>query len=721
MTNNDPDAALQAARSHHLAGRLAEAEQIYRQVLKAQPDNADVMSKLGAAVAAQGRLGEAVTVLRSAVDLCPGLIDAQNNLGAACRILGLHDEAITACTNALDLDPDSISALVNIGAAYQELGRVEDAINSFKKALAIEPNMVEANVNLGVALQKLDRPQDAVVCYRNAITVNPGLPDPHVHLGTALQGMGQLEDAVVSYQKAIALNPNFADAHSNLGTAFRQLGRLEDSVASYRKALTIKPDYADAWHNLKYAVKALGCSSEEGLPPTARADVGFAMMEYYLARFRPHEAAASVDAGQAAMPSKQEEEVIIDAEPRPPGPDPLPDAMVGLLHFGRSGTGLLHSLIDGHPEISTLPGIFTRGFFNDGVWKRLSSDGWRRLPENFSNEFEALFDAASPRPTPSQLGEDSIFMGVKDGMTTLGDGRNEVLHVDREKFCQEALQLMSGFEKIDPMIFLRIVHAAYERTIRTGGKASAEKHLAFYHIHNPDDFALLNFLRYAPDTRLLMMVREPIQSCESWIRISFRDNDYAQIALRIIAMLFDIDRVCFRIRDSIGVRLEDLKSRPKKTMKSLCAWMGIKESTALYQMTVQGKKWWGDPTSPDYDKDKAMEPFGTASTVRPIGAVFSERDQLVLRTLYYPFSVRFGYAKADPDGFRKNLAAIRPQLDDLFDFEILLAEQSGADPARFKQSGSYHLLRAALLDRWQVLDELGDYPGMLVPLELMPE
>ncbi len=312
-------------------------------------------------------------------------------------------------------------------------------------------------------------------------------------------------------------------------------------------------------------------------------------------------------------------------------------------------------------------------------------------------------------------------MGVKDGMTTLGDGRNEVLRIDREKFCQEALQLMSGFEKIDPMVFLRIVHEAYERTIGTERTASTGKHLAFYHIHNPEDFALLNFLRHAPDAKLLMMVREPIQSCESWIRILFRDNDYARVTLRIIGMLFDIDRVCFRIRDSVGVRLEDLKSRPEQTMKSLCAWMGVKESPALYQMTVQGKKWWGDPTSPDYDKDKAMEPFGDASTVRPIGAVFSERDQLVLRTLYYPFSVRFGYAKADPDKFRKNLAAIRPQLDDLLDFEIVLAEQSGTDPAQFKQSGSYRLLRAALLDRWQVLDELGDYPGMLTPLELMPE
>ena len=45
-----------------------------------------------------------------------------------------------------------------------------------------------------------------------------------------------------------------------------------------------------------------------------------------------------------------------------------------------------------------------------------------------------------------------------------------------------------------------------------------KKNLIFYHIHNPDNYAQLNFLRLAPNTNWLMMVREPIQSCESWVR-----------------------------------------------------------------------------------------------------------------------------------------------------------------------------------------------------------
>lgn len=62
------------------------------------------------------------------------------------------------------------------------------------------------------------------------------------------------------------------------------------------------------------------------------------------------------------------------------------------------------------------------------------------------------------------------------------------------------------------------------------------------------------------------------------------------------------------------------------TLRSLCAWLGIEEVPSLYQMTAQGKQWWGDPSSPDYDETKPMSPFGTASTKRPVGSIFSETD-----------------------------------------------------------------------------------------------
>ena len=143
----------------------------------------------------------------------------------------------------------------------------------------------------------------------------------------------------------------------------------------------------------------------------------------------------------------------------------------------------------------------------------------------------------------------------------------------------------------------------------------------------------------------------------------------------------------------------------------------IKEENSLYEMTAQGKKWWGDPSSPDYDKD-GKEPFGKTSIKRKIGSIFSENDQFVLRTLFYPFNVRFGYTEENEKQFKADLQEIRPKLDEMFDFEKKIAEQTQMNFEKMKCSSSYLYLRSGLIERWTTLNEFGTYPDMITPLKM---
>jgi len=54
----------------------------------------------------------------------------------------------------------------------------------------------------------------------------------------------------------------------------------------------------------------------------------------------------------------------------------------------------------------------------------------------------------------------------------------------------------------------------------------------------------------------------------------------------------------------------------------------------------------------------------------------------------------------------------------LLDFETVMSERSKIDPAQFKRSGTYLLLRASFMDRWEVLNEFKEYPHLLSPLEI---
>jgi tetratricopeptide (TPR) repeat protein len=715
------------AQQHHMAGRLSQAKIVYNEILQAEPNNPDALHLLGVINHQGGNIDNAVDLILKALEAYPNFPEALNNLGNAYIDLDRFQEAVDSYNLALGIKPDYQIAQNNLCKAFYELGNYlhklgkhEAATENYINALAIKPDYAKASYNLGVALSAQGKMEEAEKSYIKSLSSDPSHAESHSNLGNVLFKLERYDDAVESYLKALSIKPDFAEAHFNLGGAYREIGMLKKAKASYHNALAIRPDYVEVWQNLKYVTKALQSQGEDdltNLSDYARASSDFAFQQFYLDGFRPHQADDSLKRAIATLPAKSDQTIPINTlENLQSNTTQLTEQVVALLHFGRSGTGLLHSLVDNHPEISTLPSIYLSGYFNKGVWDRISIDGWKGIPRHFADEFAVLFDSRNPKPVPSRLGEDHSKIGEKEGMTALGKNRNEYLSVDTEGFCNAATNIMEGMENINPMSFLLVAHAAFEEVTRRNEEQVTNKHLCFYHIHNPDHYAQANFLRYATDTRILMIVREPVENCQSWIRSFIDKNNYEQCVFRILTLLFDIDQVFFRMTGSVGVRLEDLKYRHEDTLKALCNWLGIKVCPTLYEMTAQGKKWWGDPSSPHYSEDKAMSAFSDTTTQQTTSSTLSDSDQFILRTLFNPFSVRFGYLKSNKGNFESDLKEIKPLIGGMMDFEKAMLEQLNLNPDQFRKREAYKIFHAGLLERWQVLDEFGDYPHMLEPL-----
>ena len=145
--------------------------------------------------------------------------------------------------------------------------------------------------------------------------------------------------------------------------------------------------------------------------------------------------------------------------------------------------------------------------------------------------------------------------------------------------------------------------------------------------------------------------------------------------------------------------------------------MNIDNSETLYEMTVQGKRWWGDPISPDYLTD-GMDPFGKTSINRKVGSIFSETDQYILNTLFYPFSVCFRYKEENEEKFKADLQNIRPMIDEMFDFEKRMAEEMKISHEHFVTLGSYLYFRSGLIERWSTLNKYQTYPNMIKRLSI---
>ena len=646
-------------------------------------------------------------------------------IGATFQKLGKLEKAIEAYNKALSLKPDYAEAYYNMGTSLAGQGKLAEAIEAYSKALSFKPDFFEAFSNMGLALNEQGKLEEAVEACNKALSLKPDYAEAYNNMGITLADQGKLEEAIEAYNKAISLEPGFTEAHSNMGLALTDQGKLEEAIEAYHKALTIKPDYAVAWNNIVFPLVAIKykISSEEELVSYYPKDTGsnyyqiaIANLNYSLSQGGTN-AKASLNTA-LDMLSKAENITIQNPEPgtgtgATGSQTQLTDKVFALKHFGRSGTGLLHSLIDGHPEVSTLPSIYLSQYFDHSTWEKIISRGWYNMAECFIQIYDVLFDANSIVPIETKSNQMLRSIGFTEGMTTVGDDRNEVLSLDKELFRAELQHRMNCYDQLNPTIFFKLVHVAFEKTLNKND----HKNIIFYHIHNPDTYAELNFIQSVPKANWLMMVREPVQSCESWLRSSFEKNDYFSLAQRIRTMLFEIDNIIYHQQNSVGVRLEDLKEHPRQTISALCEWMGISEENTLYEMTAQGKKWWGDPSSPDFTTD-GMDPFGTTSISRKVGSIFSEGDQFILRTLFYPFRVRFDYIKENKEQFKIDLQTTRPMLDKMFSFEKVIVKNTNANPKEFVKSGSYLRLRSALIERWNTLNKFGTYSNMLTPLEI---
>jgi len=246
----------------HKAGRLAEADALYRRVLAANPRHVDALHLAGVIAAQSGRHAEAEALIGRAVALSPDFALAHFNHGNALRVLGRHADALAAYQRAVRFNPRHAAAHNNLGAAQRAVGRSEAALGAYRQALALQPHYPEAHYNLGVALAELGRHDAALAAYRDAVAQQPDYADAFINQGLALQALKRHGEALGAFQRAVALRPQQADAHVALGAALQELGRHDDALAAYRHALELDPEAADAWVRLGVTLQALGQPEE---------------------------------------------------------------------------------------------------------------------------------------------------------------------------------------------------------------------------------------------------------------------------------------------------------------------------------------------------------------------------------------------------------------------------------------------------------------------------
>jgi predicted O-linked N-acetylglucosamine transferase (SPINDLY family) len=196
------------ASALHRGGRLAEAEQLYRQILAADPANFSAQHMLGVLAAQTGRTDEALERIAAALNINPGDARARVNYGNVLSLKGRFAEAVASYDHALAVRPDA-DVLRSRGHALQGAGRLRDALDSYARALALNSSDVPALYKQGVVLGEMGESDAALAAYDRVLALQPD----HVE---ALNNRGYLwwlnrqdySRAIADLEQAHALDPD---------------------------------------------------------------------------------------------------------------------------------------------------------------------------------------------------------------------------------------------------------------------------------------------------------------------------------------------------------------------------------------------------------------------------------------------------------------------------------------------------------------------------------
>jgi tetratricopeptide (TPR) repeat protein len=666
--------------------RYAELASLAQELTRRFPKHPFGWKALGLALKKTGS-PDALAVMRKAIELAPRDADALTNLGNLLQEQGHFEEAGDYLQRALAIEPDSIAALNNLGLTLQKQARLDESEVFLRKALHIKPDYAEALFNLGVTLQICHRQAEAQDCFKQALRNNPNDINALNNLGQVLQDVGETKEAEMLFRQALAYKPDFIEAQNSLGSLQRQNGDLEEAEASYRQALRISPDHKSALCNLGMLQQSLW-----------RIDDARSCYKQLL------QVNCNRAAGAASLP------------------------ITVLFPFGRSGSLFFHSLFDGHPDVWTLPGIYLKGWFGRDRWKGLSlgnsNVNWReRLTKRILAEYQPLFDARCKNNVPGKP-MDSAWLAKDLGFTDMGEDHSQRLEVNQEKFASVFQSLLAPCESVDAKACFELIHEAFEITVRgdVDTRRAVSRHI-FFHIHNPDPFELGGFLQHYPHAQLLHIVRNPVQSLESWMLMDVvqkdasnlhKLNSWNKMIDKMIGMFMDMLSPFNASPVCRGVRLEDVKRQPDRIIPLLASWMGIKDHSSLYEASFCGLQYWG-PTSKLTGKIKG---FDTRAIDFPVGRLLGLRDIKIFETLFWPLSRMYGYTELDEAGFVTQLAEIRPWLNEPLEFEKKLYAGLSDHSRALQLLPPYRRLHKHLQQYWSILAHDHGACQVVPPLQL---
>ena len=341
--------------------------------------NAEQLSK-------DGDARKAEEIYRSILKRDPNHVEAARLLAKIAFDSKQFSDAEVYLRHAIAHSPDYARLWVDLANVLRELHKPQDALECADKVLELVPNKAESHMLYAGVIGLGNRHEEAIESYKKALQLSPNRPGALCSMAHHLKTIGQQDEAIAAYRKCIHVKPDHSEAYwslANLKTF--QFGEAE--VVAMNTLLdneNLKDESRVQIHN------ALGLDSES----RRDYDVAFSHYQQCNSLRRKTETYDPVDT-ETRYDRIIEifDKTFIDERSGFGDPDNSPIFVVGL---PRSGSTLIeqilasHSMVDGTHELTELAaavrelrGSPKRNSVFPDTLAGLSKDEWSGLGEKF--------------------------------------------------------------------------------------------------------------------------------------------------------------------------------------------------------------------------------------------------------------------------------------------------------------------------------------------------
>jgi len=224
-------------------GEQNKAEDIYRDILKRDPDHVEAARSLATIAVKHDRYKEAEVFLLRAAANAPDYGRAWVDLCNVQRELGKFEEAEQSAKEVLRLGSDMAESHMLYAGVMGMAGRHEEAIASYGNALEIDDSKVVALSAMAHQLKTIGRQDEAIARYRQGISVKPDYTEAYWSLANLKTF--RFHDSEVDDMETLLADRNLKDEarvhlHNGLGFAYEARGDYERAFTNFDQCSKIR-------------------------------------------------------------------------------------------------------------------------------------------------------------------------------------------------------------------------------------------------------------------------------------------------------------------------------------------------------------------------------------------------------------------------------------------------------------------------------------------------